>query len=51
MAMPSCSLHENPFFTMTSGGNRASTSLLFVFVSGSQLEYLFHRFRFFGKNA
>jgi hypothetical protein len=52
MAIPSCSLHVNPFFTCTSGGNRAPTSsLFFVFVSGSQLEYLFHRFRFFGKKA
>jgi hypothetical protein len=52
MAMASCSLHENPFLTWTSGGNPALTSFVFfALLSGSQLEYLFHRFRFFGKNA
>jgi len=51
MAMASCSLHVNPFLTWTSGGNPESTSLAFDFVSGSQLEYLFHRFRLFGKSA
>jgi hypothetical protein len=53
MAMASCSLHEKPFLTSTSGGNPVSASFVFFFAlfSGSQLEYLFHRFRFFGKNA
>lgn len=52
MAIASCSLHENPFLTLTSGGCPVSTSFVFFgLFSGSQLEYLFHRFRFFGKNA
>lgn len=54
MAMASSSLHEYPFLTATSGGNLGSVSLallLLLFGSGSQLEYFFHLFRFFGKSA
>ena len=52
--MASSSLQEYPFLTWTSGGNfgsAASLPLLLLFGSGSQLEYFFHLFRFFGKNA
>jgi hypothetical protein len=39
MAMASCSLHENPFLTSTSGGNPVSASFAFFLAlfSGSQL--------------
>lgn len=52
--MASCSLHAYPFLTWTSGGNFRSASLPLLwlfFASGSQLEYFFHLFRFFGKSA
>lgn len=53
MAMASCSLHENPFLTWTSGGIPVwlASFVFFDLLSGSQPEYFFHRFRFFGKNA